>query len=197
MTIASSDLPAILASHGAWLRGEDSGKRANLSGADLSGATLSGADLSGATLSGANLSGADLSGASLYGASLYGADLSGANLSGADLYGADLSGADLSGATLSGADLYGANLSGADLSGARGIVDAGHRADGYRFVGYVKDNVIMIRAGCRNFTMEKARKHWFETRNCTPLGDETTVLLDHIQSVMEIRSLISTEKATA
>ena len=131
-------LNEILETHLKWLKGEDGGKRANLSRANLSGANLSranlfranlsranlyGANLSGADLYGANLSGADLSGADLYGANLYRANLSGANLSRANLSranlsGANLSGANLSGADLSGADLYGANLSGADLSGA-------------------------------------------------------------------------------
>ena len=86
-------LKNILDKHLKWLRGENGGKRADLSGADLSGADLSGADLSWANLSGADLSGADLSRANLFRA-----DLSWANLPGADLSGADLSGADLSGA---------------------------------------------------------------------------------------------------
>lgn len=49
--------------HKMWLRGEDGGKRADLSGANLSGANLSGADLYGANLSRANLSRANLYGA--------------------------------------------------------------------------------------------------------------------------------------
>ena len=57
------DLKEILEKHKKWLRGDDGGERADLSGADLSGADLSGADLSWADLSGADLSGADLSGA--------------------------------------------------------------------------------------------------------------------------------------
>ena len=59
------DLKSILEKHLKWLRNEDGGERANLSGADLSGANLSGADLSRANLSRANLSGANLSGANL------------------------------------------------------------------------------------------------------------------------------------
>ena len=90
MKITQEKLKEIIASHGKWLRYENGGERANLSGADLSGA-----DLNGANLSGANLSGADLSGADLNGANLCEADLSGADLSGADLNGANLSGADL------------------------------------------------------------------------------------------------------
>ena len=132
-------LKNILDKHLKWLRGENGGKRANLSGADLSwadlfranlsranlsGANLSGADLSGANLSGANLSWADLSWANLFRANLFRANLSGADLSGADLSEANLSGADLSWANLSGADLSRANLSGADLSEANYIEKA-------------------------------------------------------------------------
>ncbi|WP_458255676.1 pentapeptide repeat-containing protein [Dysosmobacter welbionis] len=122
------ELKNILDKHLKWLRGENGGKRADLSGADLSRADLSRADLSRAdlsradlsraNLSGADLSEADLSGANLFGANLFGANLFGANLSRADLFGADLSGANLSRADLFGADLSGANLSGADLSEA-------------------------------------------------------------------------------
>ena len=97
------ELKAILGKHLKWLRGEDGGERANLSGAYLSGAYLFEAYLSGAYLFEANLSGAYLSGAHLFEANLSGANLSGAYLSGANLSGANLSGANLSGAYLSGA----------------------------------------------------------------------------------------------
>ena len=43
MTI--EDLPAILASHAMWIRGEEGGNRANLHGANLHSADLRGADL--------------------------------------------------------------------------------------------------------------------------------------------------------
>ena len=91
MKITQEKLKEIIASHGKWLRCENGGERADLSGADLNGA-----DLNGANLSGADLSGADLSGADLNGANLCEADLNGANLCEADLSGANLSGADLS-----------------------------------------------------------------------------------------------------
>ena len=105
MKISKEKLQEIVESHGKWLRNEDGGKRAYLSGADLRGAYLSGAYLSGADLSGAYLSGAYLRGADLSGADLRGADLRGTYLSGAYLRGADLRGAYLSGAYLRGADL--------------------------------------------------------------------------------------------
>ena len=70
MIITASDLPAILASHAAWLRNEDGGIRADLTGADLSRADLTGANLRGADLTGADLTDADLTDASLRGAIL-------------------------------------------------------------------------------------------------------------------------------
>ena len=73
------DLPATLAAHATWLRGEG-GEPADLRGADLRGANLRGADLRSADLTGADLRGADLRGANLRGANLYGADLRGVDL---------------------------------------------------------------------------------------------------------------------
>ena len=93
--MTAEQIKVVLYKHAAWLRNENGGENANLSGAELSGANLSGANLSGVNLSGANLSGANLSGA----------DLSWANLSWANLSGADLSEANLSGANLRGANL--------------------------------------------------------------------------------------------
>jgi hypothetical protein len=61
--------------HIKWVRNEEGGARADLSGADLSRADLSGANLSRANLSGADLSRANLSRANLSGANLSGADL--------------------------------------------------------------------------------------------------------------------------
>ena len=143
----------------------------------------------GANLSRANLSGANLAGADLSRANLAGAVLSRANLEGAVLSGADLSGANLSRANLSRANLSGANLAGADLSRAY-LIDGGQRSDGYRFVGWIKAGVLQIRVGCRDFAIDDARKHWTETRGGTPLGDETMVILDHIETVACIRGLV-------
>ena len=108
------ELKNILDKHFKWLRGENGGKRANLSRANLSranlfGANLSRADLSGANLFEANLSRANLSRADLSRADLFGANLSGANLFRANLFRVNLSGADLFEANLSGANLFGAN----------------------------------------------------------------------------------------
>ena len=73
----------ILKQHADWLKGLETGKRAELTEANLFEAKLSGADLSRANLTGANLFGANLFGANLSGANLTGAELTEANLTGA------------------------------------------------------------------------------------------------------------------
>jgi uncharacterized protein YjbI with pentapeptide repeats len=100
------------------------------------------------------LTGADLRGADLRGANLVNANLTGANLTGADLRGADLRDADLARADLARADLTSANLTGrtplfADTSRLFVLYVMPEVKDGPRFV-----------AGCRNFTLDKARAHW-------------------------------------
>ena len=149
MTDPAIDLPAILAGHIKWLRGDPGCSRANLSRANLSGANLSGADLSGANLSRASLSGADLSGADLSGADLSGANLSGANLSRANLSGADLSGANLSRANLSVAkndDLFVQNIYSIGPIGSR---------KAYLAVWIFTDGSTQYRAGCFSGTEEE------------------------------------------
>ena len=96
VNITPDELKAILDAHARWMRGEEGGKRADLSRANLSRANLSRANLSGADLSRANLSRADLSRANLSRADLLGANLSRANLLGANLSRANLSRANLS-----------------------------------------------------------------------------------------------------
>ncbi len=62
-TYTTAELNDILSKHALWLKDDQSGVRADLSGADLSGANLRCANLRCANLYGANLSGADLYGA--------------------------------------------------------------------------------------------------------------------------------------
>ena len=127
-----------------------------------------------------------------------GANLADANLAGANLAGADLTRANLTRANLAGANLAGANLTYARLTGAylkhANLVDGGQRSDGYRFVGWIKDGALQIRAGCRNFPITEAREHWTKTRGGTPLGAETMCILDHIEAVARIRGLISAQE---
>ena len=85
MKYTAEQIKNILELHSLWLKNDESGVRANLSGADLSGANLRHANLRHANLSCANLSGANLSCAYLSCANLSFANLSGADLSYANL----------------------------------------------------------------------------------------------------------------
>jgi len=176
------NLPHILEEHRKWRMG-NGGARANLAGASLAGANLARADLAGAYLACANLAGADLAGANL--TSAY---LTSASLAGADLAGANLTGAYLTSASLAGAYLTSANLAGADLASSQ-VIDGGQRRDGYRFVGWIKDGVLMIRAGCRDFTVAEYRDHNAKRDNAKQ-RDETTAILDHVDRVARVRGLI-------
>ena len=82
-------LSEILVEHAKYLKG-NTGKRADLRGANLQDADLRDADLRGADLQDADLQRANLQDAYLQGAYLRGAYLQGADLQGADLQGADL-----------------------------------------------------------------------------------------------------------
>jgi uncharacterized protein YjbI with pentapeptide repeats len=156
---------------------------ANLRWADLRWAKLSGADLRWA-----KLSGADLRWANLNEADLRGVDLRWANLRWADLRWANLNEADLSWAKLSGADLSWVNLSWVNLSGAN-LIHCGTRSDGYAFFAQIKDGKIWIKAGCRYFTIEDAKKHWNETRPDCQLGEESRQLLKNANALVKIRGL--------
>jgi len=63
--MTAAELSAVVTAHGAWLRGDPSGARADLTGAYLAGANLARADLTGAYLARADLARADLTGANL------------------------------------------------------------------------------------------------------------------------------------
>jgi uncharacterized protein YjbI with pentapeptide repeats len=143
------------------------------------------ANLARADLAGADLAGADLGGANLAGADLAGANLAGADLAGADLAGADLARANLARANLARADLAGANLARANLAGAN-VIDGGLRSDGYRFLAVRDGETILVRAGCRTLSFEKAREWWSRTRGGTRLGDESLALVDHLERMARI-----------
>ena len=108
-----SELDKILKDHKDWLNNNNTGKQANLSGANLRYADLIGADLEDANLIYANLKGANL-----YRANLSYADLRWANLTRANLIDANLRDADLRWAYLEDAILEQANLTDANLKGA-------------------------------------------------------------------------------
>ena len=151
MKISAEKLQEIIKSHGRWLRNEEGGERADLSGANLRGADLRDADLSDAYLRGANLRGADLRDADLSDAYLRDANLRGADLRGANLRGANLRDAYLSGAYLSGANLRGADLRDADLSDAN-LRDANLSDANLRGADLDKTYYQVVRIGSRRGT---------------------------------------------
>ena len=127
----------------------------------------------------------DFGGAYLRGAYLRGADLREADLGAADLRGADLRGADLGGADLGGADLFLADL------GDQWVVQGATRSDGYQFLlTNLTEEGVRLKAGCRNFTIAEAIKHWTVTRGGTRLGDETYAIINHLVELAFLRGLI-------
>jgi uncharacterized protein YjbI with pentapeptide repeats len=167
---------------------------ADLSGADLSRANLIGSNLSGLNLSRSNLSDADLSGSNLSGANLSGSNLSGADLSGADLSGADLSDADLSGSNLSGADLIGANLNGHKI---RIKIAQVRRDDGYEFIAFDTNVGVMVKAGCRWFSIPDFRAHVAAKYPDTPKAAETLAILDFIDINAAALGCVTPEQVAA
>ena len=106
---------------------------------------------------------------------------------GESLRGANLSRANLSWANLSGADLSRANL------GDQWIIQGPTRADGYAFFlqQLTDDTEPMVKAGCRYFTLSEARTHWQETRGGTPLGIETSAIIDCMVAMAKARGVIA------
>ena len=125
------------------------------------------------------------------GAYLGGANLGGAYLGDANLRGANLGDANLRGAYLGGANLGGAYLGGANLGGANSnlFVDGGLRSDGYRFMLTRNDpGEWRVVAGCRDFTVTEAKKHWKDTRpKGDALGDETRLIIKHMLALAKLR----------
>ena len=103
-------LSEILEAHHKFIRGDETGSRADLTGADLSRADLAKANLAYVNFQGANLEGASLREARLSSADLGKCRLRRADLRKADLTEANLEGADLTEAQVGGAELFRANL---------------------------------------------------------------------------------------
>ena len=122
--ISKEELKTILEKHKLWLRQEDGGEKANLSGIDLRWSDLRGIDLRWSDLRGSDLRGSDLRGSNLSGSNLSWSNLSGIDLRGSDLRGSNLSGSDLSGSNLSWSNLSGIDLRWSNLSGSKGLDSA-------------------------------------------------------------------------
>ncbi|TXH52622.1 MAG: pentapeptide repeat-containing protein, partial [Desulfurellales bacterium] len=127
--------------------------------------------------------------ANLRNANLRYADLSDANLSDANLRNADLRNANLRYADLSYADLRYADLSDANLSDAD-LILIGQDMRGYLFYGFKNDkNVLVIRAGCRQFVgITAARQHWTERHtNDNILHEDCLSLVDRAERMAKVR----------
>lgn len=96
---------------------------------------------------------------------------------------ADLSEADLGGADLSRADLSRANLGGADLSGTKikQLLARAGRLDGYEFFAFETDQGLIVRAGCRQFTIAEYRAHVEAQYPGTDKARETSDILDFFE----------------
>jgi hypothetical protein len=46
---------------------------------------------------------------------------------------------------------------------------------------------LRVKAGCRNFSVDKARQHWRDTRGGTHLGDESQALIEHMLNLARMR----------
>ena len=115
------------------------------------------------------------------------ANLHEANLHEADLREADLSEADLRWANLRGANLHGANLSEANLSEAKNFLFLPTQdLRGYSFCHAVYCDEWMIRAGCRDFTIEQAKQHWGESyAGNREQGDMYLAAIDWLEKKIE------------
>ena len=160
----------------------------SLNGADLEDADLRFADLRNKDLANTILVDADLRFADLRNADLTCADLRSADLRCVDFHNADLEYADLRGADLTNSRLNHANLQFARLDGAiyhhialgeLGEVSSALRSDGFVFrLIDCQDKHWRVMAGCRWFTLSRARHHWESTRGGTDLGEETMGILE-------------------
>jgi len=110
------------------------------------------------------------------------ANLCHANLRHANLSSANLTGANLTGASLAGADLVRADLAGVDLTDATGVIDAGTPGD-WRCVGWLRDDVLSVRVGCRDMRLTEGRAYWTDN----PDRREVLVALDYVEAVAKLR----------
>ncbi len=131
---------------------------------------------------GADLQDADLQDAELYNAPLEDADLRGANLRGANLENANLRDADLRRADLRGVNFRCADMRGCNLRGAIGVHVLTATQHGYAVLAVWHKNRWWIEAGCREYTIGQARKHWgAKSYPYPPDGERILLMLDWLE----------------
>jgi hypothetical protein len=73
-------------------------------------------------------------------------------------------------------------LVGANLAGAPSIILAGY-PNGWHAFGWLKNGVIQVRVGCRDFTLAQGREYW----TGKPDRREVIAALDYIEAVAKLR----------
>ena len=179
------NLNEVLEKHEMWLKDEEGGECANLSGADLKHANLSDVDLSYA-----NLSGADLKHANLENADLSHADLKNVNFSDADLSNVDLSYANLYNVNLSDTNLYNADLRHANLRNVKtNMYTIGYSLacpEEGSFIGYKKANRYLVKL----LILEDAKRSSATTMKCR--CDKAKVLdIENIKTGLKVMKVSS------
>ncbi len=150
--LSRTELDTILAEHAKWLDDNESGKRANLIHADLTSSNLRHADLRDA------------------------------DLRHADLRHADLRHTDLRHADLRHTDLRHADLRHTDLRRTKGWITLTTTDHGHLVGASWRSNKWRIVAGCRDFSILEARKHWGAPDYHTPQsGSRIVALLDWLE----------------
>jgi hypothetical protein len=137
-------------------------------------------DFRGIDLSNMNLEGCSFRGSNLTRVTLIDADLEECNFAGALMQYADVSGANLKAAAFD--DVIASSITGLIM-----INDL----NGYFCYAYQsKDDGVHVRAGCRDFNLETARRHWEGESN----RDEIFAALDLIELLAKNRRWVKAEK---
>ena len=70
-----------------------------------------------------------------------------------------------------------------------GPIITASRSDGYTFTIFIEQSgALKITAGCRFFTPDEARQHWRSTRGGTKLGDESLLIVDHLERMAALQN---------
>ncbi|MGL5735485.1 MAG: hypothetical protein ACRCYS_11515 [Beijerinckiaceae bacterium] len=134
------------------------------------GGTIEGGTIEGGTIWGGTIKGGTIKGGTIWGGTIEGGTIKGGTIEGGTIWGGTIKGGTIEGGTIKGGTITQQPLS---IS----------RSDGFFFTLNMIDGQPMVGAGCRFFTFEQSRIHWQKTRGGTPLGDETFVILEHLELI--------------
>ena len=134
-------------------------------------------------LSYSNLRGSNLRDSNLRDSNLRDSDLSGSDLSGSNLSYSDLSYSNLSYSNLRGSDLSYSNLRGSNLSYSSGDLFALGNPDRWYALTLVIAGKQLVRVGCREFSIAKARAYWAGKED----RREVLAALDYAEAIGKVR----------